>query len=375
MRIGVISAGPPVGSAQIALLEQQVSASQGDLGKLEQLLTLYAAASTQPGTDYRVARLNQIRYLVNEAPASALAGSTLAFVGSANGPYPDPVDHAALASLWFAQANSHFDDTKILLNAIRFLSIEDKPQAENLYTGAVAARPDDVEVVARLGFFYAAGLVGADTMDGRVLMTRPPAVDSNWTDHCRAQLDSSTNPHVLTGAAIALPNLAMRRTGGGPAYEAWVKYSEELRTRAAALDRGPAGPRPMPAEFGMFATESSAAAQQNIGPPRGIPAQAPPTPAEIRVGPNVQAANLILNPAPVYPPLALQARVEGAVRFEARIAPDGTLKSLQLVSGPPLLVQAAMQAVQQWRWKPTLLNGQPVGVLTTIDIPFTLPGN
>ena len=60
------------------------------------------------------------------------------------------------------------------------------------------------------------------------------------------------------------------------------------------------------------------------------------------------------------------------VKFEAKISKDGTIQALKLVSGPPLLVQAAMQAVQTWVYKPTMLNGEPVEVLTTIDVNFTL---
>jgi len=86
----------------------------------------------------------------------------------------------------------------------------------------------------------------------------------------------------------------------------------------------------------------------------------------------VQQANLIKQPKPVYPPLAKAARVQGTVKFQATISKDGTIENLQLLSGPPLLVQAAMQAVQQWQYKPTLLNGDPVEVITTIDVNFTL---
>ncbi|NDJ10635.1 MAG: energy transducer TonB, partial [Acidobacteriia bacterium] len=92
----------------------------------------------------------------------------------------------------------------------------------------------------------------------------------------------------------------------------------------------------------------------------------------IRVGGNVQQANLIRQPKPVYPPLAKAARVQGTVKFEAEIGKDGTIQNLKMISGPPLLVQAAMQAVQQWQYKPTLLNGEPVVVITTIDVNFTL---
>jgi TonB family protein len=95
-------------------------------------------------------------------------------------------------------------------------------------------------------------------------------------------------------------------------------------------------------------------------------------PGQIRVGAQVQAANLINQVRPEYPPLAKEARVQGTVTFGVTIAKDGTIANLNLISGPPLLVQAAMQAVQQWQYKPTLLNGQPVEVVTTVDVNFTL---
>jgi len=96
------------------------------------------------------------------------------------------------------------------------------------------------------------------------------------------------------------------------------------------------------------------------------------TPQRIRVGGNVQQANLIRKVQPVYPPLAKQARIQGTVRFTAIIGKDGTIQNLQLVTGHPLLVEAARQAVSQWQYKPTLLNGEPVEVVTQIDVNFTL---
>jgi protein TonB len=70
--------------------------------------------------------------------------------------------------------------------------------------------------------------------------------------------------------------------------------------------------------------------------------------------------------------LARQARVQGTVRFTAIIGKDGTIQNLQLVSGHPLLVPAATEAVKQWLYKPTMLNGEPVEVITQIDVNFTL---
>jgi protein TonB len=86
----------------------------------------------------------------------------------------------------------------------------------------------------------------------------------------------------------------------------------------------------------------------------------------------VQAARLVNQPKPSYPPLARQARIQGVVRFNAVIGRDGSIQNLTLVSGHPLLVPSATEAVRQWRYQPTLLNGDPVEVVTTIDVNFTL---
>jgi TonB family protein len=92
----------------------------------------------------------------------------------------------------------------------------------------------------------------------------------------------------------------------------------------------------------------------------------------IRVGGPVQAANLVRKVQPVYPPLAKQARISGKVVLNAVIGKDGTLVNLTVDSGHPLLVNAAIDAVRQWIYRPTMLNGIPVEVSTTIDINFTL---
>jgi protein TonB len=96
------------------------------------------------------------------------------------------------------------------------------------------------------------------------------------------------------------------------------------------------------------------------------------TPSRIRVGGNVAAVNLINKVQPVYPQLAKQARVQGSVHFTATIGKDGRVQDLQLIGGHPLLVQAAQDAVKQWVYKPTLLNGEPIDVVTQIDVNFTL---
>jgi protein TonB len=92
----------------------------------------------------------------------------------------------------------------------------------------------------------------------------------------------------------------------------------------------------------------------------------------LKVGGNVQAANLASKVSPVYPPLAREARIQGHVMLSVVIGRDGIIQDIKTTSGHPLLVQAAMEAVRQWQYKPTMLNGNPVEVSTDIDVNFTL---
>jgi len=104
-----------------------------------------------------------------------------------------------------------------------------------------------------------------------------------------------------------------------------------------------------------------------------IPAPPPPEqPKRIRVSSGVQEAKKIRQILPLYPPLAKQARIQGVVKLEAIIGKNGMVQNLTVIQGHPLLVQAALDAVQQWRYEPTLLNNEPVEVVTYIDVIFRL---
>jgi periplasmic protein TonB len=100
----------------------------------------------------------------------------------------------------------------------------------------------------------------------------------------------------------------------------------------------------------------------------------PATPRLVRVSQGVTEGLLLRRIQPPYPVIAREARIQGAVVLTAIIAKDGTIKNLQLVSGSPMLAPAAIDAVKQWRYKPYLLNGQPVEVETTVTINFSLGG-
>lgn len=102
------------------------------------------------------------------------------------------------------------------------------------------------------------------------------------------------------------------------------------------------------------------------------PPPKPEAPKRIRVSTGVQEAKMVRRVRPIYPPIAKQARIQGTVQLEAIIARDGTIQNLRVVQGHPLLAQSALDAVSQWRYEPTLLNNQPVEVVTVINVVFKL---
>jgi len=117
--------------------------------------------------------------------------------------------------------------------------------------------------------------------------------------------------------------------------------------------------------------------------PGGVPwgTEPPPPPPVVRAAPqqkivqrggDVIAAMALYQPKPVYPPLARIARIQGTVVLQAILSRNGTIEDLKVISGHPLLVQAALDAVRTWRYQPTLLNSEPVEVLTEIDVKFSL---
>src|SRR5215469_5177296 len=98
------------------------------------------------------------------------------------------------------------------------------------------------------------------------------------------------------------------------------------------------------------------------------------TPQRVRVSSGVSQGLLIRKVPPAYPPLARQARIQGTVILQAQISKTGDIENLTLISGHPMLAPAAIEAVKQWKYKPYLLNGEPVEVDTQVQVNFTLAG-
>jgi protein TonB len=98
----------------------------------------------------------------------------------------------------------------------------------------------------------------------------------------------------------------------------------------------------------------------------------PKAPNNLSVSSGVMAGNLLTKTLPQYPAIPRAARIQGTVILQATISKSGSIENLRVLSGPPMLQQAAMDAVRSWRYKPYMLNGEPVEVETTINLVFNL---
>jgi len=172
---------------------------------------------------------------------------------------------------------------------------------------------------------------------------------------------SSTSRNSLAPARIFTP----RRIADLSPIPA-VAFVDAPPAFATGSETGVPGGTGMPTAMSQLFRDPVIQPKPRVVDPQPAPAQPQ------RVGGDVQAAKLVKKVIPAYPPLARQARVSGTVQLIGVIAKDGTIQQLQVVSGHPLLVKAALDAVRQWIYHPTLLNGQAVEVIAPIDVIFTL---
>jgi protein TonB len=133
-----------------------------------------------------------------------------------------------------------------------------------------------------------------------------------------------------------------------------------------------------PTGFGVAGMEglggSSSGVTDSLFGGQGGPKVKAEAPKKVNISAGVAVGMLLSKTPPVYPPIAKAARVSGTVVLQAKISKTGAIEDLHVVSGPAMLQQAAIDAVKTWRYRPYLLNNDPVEVETTVNVIFTLGG-
>jgi len=218
---------------------------------------------------------------------------------------------------------------------------------------------------------YSNYLMNPVTALQKIFATMPGAVEG----HTSMMEEGSKSLMLKSHAAVYMPMMSQLTPGFDP-NAAFMDIGGEIVELSAA----PVDESVFHLPDGYEAASVEDLMKSVIAPPGATPPSVPPpapapsgqAPQRIRVGGNVQAANLIHKVEPVYPPLAAQNGIEGTVRFTVIIDKEGHVSNVQLVTGHPVLVEAARNAVMQWMYKPTLLNGLPVEVVTQVDVSFKL---
>lgn len=215
---------------------------------------------------------------------------------------------------------------------------------------------------ALLAALLVAPLASPGMLPRRVILTPSPPFPGSSIQRNKAPGKSVNPKHDLNRKSSSVPIWQPRsipiRVGSAPALDS-----------NDAPPLGPSTPGGIPESPGIPGSTGSIM-DMGMGTPQ--PPSPPQAPPRIRSGGEVEQALLIHRVEPRYPALARQMRLEGMVRLHAIIGIDGAVRDLEVESGHPLLVNAAREAVLQWRYRPTRLNGEPVEVETMIAVVFEL---
>jgi len=193
-------------------------------------------------------------------------------------------------------------------------------------------------------------------------------------------------PLLYPQALPELVNSIVMEAPAQPVSEARVQ-PRPAQARPAVLTSNPfEAPRLIPHSFyvpdkpegpvyinpGAMMSDNGPGGSNPFGPTTPVPVVHSATPRVVRLPSRIVEGMLLHKTVPAYPQIAISARQQGTVVLQATISRTGTIEDLRVVSGPPMLEQAALDAVSTWRYRPYMLNGQPIAVETTVNVVFRL---
>lgn len=338
-------------------LESQLREDPENLSLRQALMMFYVNERNN------AALMPHLLWMIEHHPEAPMAPLPLFHVPPRLGPLADSLaahnstqaDHERMKAAWENALLQHSDSPDVLYNAGLFLQGEDSQRALGLFTQAqqltAANEAKQARYLQAISTIYAAAMISdGSNGSGRASLSNI-AISSTLAANLRTALDTSNNPALFNQVGTTLVQLS--------------RDEEGLSLIQRAIDLDPTNPKWKEALEWAQAEPARRRAMQQL-------AAGPPSNA-VRVSSQVAESNLVKKVDPVYPALAKQARISGTVEFTVEIGTDGKVESLQLVRGHPLLVNAAKNAVLQWIYRPTLLNGNPVVVTTTVEVPFSIP--
>jgi hypothetical protein len=345
-----MQAGKALDAAGAAQLERGLAGNPASLRDRIALLAYFASEPAAANSDEtRKARADQIAWLVENSPDAAVLDSPLALINAAAGPLADQAGYERVRDLWLPHVSWDPDKPGILSHGTNFLRVADPEKTEELLVAAAAKSKDAAIWLGDLYGLAALGVTGLDLNTGLPVSAGARIPDTPMARKARAALRTTGDARVL------LSGLAVVSTGGrslakaGHLPEDYRVLCRELLDHATQI---------YPAS--SASCETSAPETENREPLR------------ITVGSNVQQAKLLSQPPPKYPPEARRRRIQGTLEFQATIGKQGGIGELEFLRGPLIFYETSRESLLRWKYRPTLLNGEPVDVLTRIDVSYTL---
>lgn len=347
----LLKKGSALSASEAAKLEERLSKKPNDEESRIQLLSYYVSLpATTDVSAVRAARSTHILWLVEHDPKDGLglfnvqtgvyrlrcSGDSLA----------DPDAVARVTELWLKQVerNSGSGDVRRhAVDAIQFCSPE---KAEELLI-----QTQDRSGLGRLYANAVLGVTGESYLDNDPTGTDSAIRQSPFAQKAARALDEASDKDTVVAAASAVLRQGAILWSDGKLDWDYTPLGNKLLSRAKDL---------------------APDAMNLLTLPTKLPARGERPPITLRVGGNVQLANLIRKVDPVYPDAARRLGIQGTVQMTALIGLDGRVLNLQVENGPAELVRTSIEAVQKWVYKPTTFNGNPCYVITRVDVNYKL---
>lgn len=337
---------------QAAELEQRLAANPQDLEARTQLIGYYFS------NGYLPLWLKHLEWAIDNHPEAALHETYPGRIAADRTIVQDEAAWQRIQNLWRRKAIENPANVEVLLHAVAFL--QDRDETRRLLETARAIAPSDPRPLGVLAGRWVFDIFGLFIDSPERNLRARQALEALLESRDADLVGTVGNAHNIGGLLVSQRVPPEQKERHAAFLRDKFSASERLLERAIQLD-------PQNPKWPEALAKLRAAVQ-----PAATVAPQPEKPKRITMGGGVAERNLLEAPASTYPPLARQARIQGDVRFTLVITAEGDVSQLQLVSGHPLLVQAASDAVKNYRYRPTLLNGQPVEVVTQVVVPFRL---
>ncbi len=347
----LLKKGNSLSASDAEKLEKQLKKNPDDEEARIVLLSYYSGPPA--GLDIsavKAARARHILWLIESDPKDGLG-----LFKVATGVYrlhcmgdnlADPEAVGRASEMWLQMMKKNPGDANVRNGAVAMIEYCSPEQAEQILTEA--------NDKSGLGGLYAAavlGITGKSYVNNDPAGSDPALRESPFAQKARRILEEAKEKDVLVTAASTLLRDGANLWADGKLDWDYTPLGNDLldKAKAAAPD-----------------------AMMLLTLPTNLPARGERPPVIIRVGGNVQSKNITRKVVPHYPPGARDLGIQGTVEMTALIGLDGKILYLRQENGPAELIPASLEAVRQWEYKPTMLNGRPCYVLTRIDVNYTL---